>query len=218
MKNKISDSAKVYTPFTLKLYDWWVLGISNHFAWQCDTTKHLLPHYLENVRHRHLDIGVGTGFYLPNIPDEYIISLMDLNTVSLHAAERRVGQKRVKKSIQHDVFDPFPHELHNHFDSVSMFYLLHCLPGTMEEKNQVIKNAAASLTSEGILFGATILGKDVEHNAFGRKLMSIYNSKGIFSNRNDSEKCLHEMLSTHFRNVNVKKVGVVALFSAENKK
>lgn len=96
---KITDSAKVYNPFTLKLYDWWVLGISNHFAWRCNTIKHLVPHYLKHVRHRHLDIGVGTGFYLTDIPDEYIISLMDLNTASLHAAARRVGKNRVKKAF-----------------------------------------------------------------------------------------------------------------------
>ncbi|EON7431628.1 methyltransferase, partial [Escherichia coli] len=23
------DGAKIYTPLTLKLYDWWVLGVSN---------------------------------------------------------------------------------------------------------------------------------------------------------------------------------------------
>ncbi|HEF0640077.1 TPA: class I SAM-dependent methyltransferase [Escherichia coli] len=215
---KITDSAKVYNPFTLKLYDWWVLGISNHFAWRCNTIKHLVPHYLKHVRHRHLDIGVGTGFYLTDIPDEYIISLMDLNTASLHAAARRVGKNRVKKSIRHDVSESFPEELHNQFDSVSMFYLLHCLPGTMEQKKHVIKNAVASLTDEGVLLGATILGKDVAHNFLGRKLMSTYNNKGIFSNKDDSEESLFNSLSTYFENVKIRKEGVVALFTAENKK
>ncbi|HHC4742384.1 TPA: SAM-dependent methyltransferase, partial [Escherichia albertii] len=45
MKNNISDSAKVYNPVILKIYDWWVLSVSNRFAWRCETSKHLLPHY-----------------------------------------------------------------------------------------------------------------------------------------------------------------------------
>lgn len=39
------DGAKVYTPVSLKLYDWWVLNISNSYAWHCDTNKYLIPHF-----------------------------------------------------------------------------------------------------------------------------------------------------------------------------
>ncbi|HCJ4841893.1 TPA: methyltransferase, partial [Escherichia coli] len=27
MKKNTDDGAKIYTPLTLKLYDWWVLGV-----------------------------------------------------------------------------------------------------------------------------------------------------------------------------------------------
>lgn len=218
MKKKISDSAKVYNMTTLKLYDWWVLGISNRFAWRCDTQKYLLPHFLQHVRCRHLDIGVGTGYYLSHIPDECSISLMDLNADSLNAASGRIGSQRIMVSIQHDVFEPFPEIFHKQYDSVSMFYLLHCLPGTMEKKSYAIKNAVISLRDDGILFGATILGDGVNHNKFGRKLMSIYNKKGIFSNRSDSEKELLRILSIYFRVVHIRVEGCVALFSATQKK
>ncbi|EPI8973405.1 class I SAM-dependent methyltransferase [Escherichia albertii] len=218
MKNNISDSAKVYNPVTLKIYDWWVLSVSNRFAWRCETSKHLLPHYMQHVRQKHLDIGVGTGFYLPVIPKEYSISLLDLNEASLNAASRRVGSQRITKKIQHDVFQSFPDVLHKQYDSISMFYLLHCLPGVMEQKSPVIKNAAEALTDGGILFGATILGKEVQHNMFGRKLMQLYNKKGIFSNTLDSEESLAKILSDHFNTINIKTEGMVALFSARNKK
>ncbi|EMW4421359.1 methyltransferase, partial [Escherichia coli] len=49
MKKNTDDGAKIYTPLTLKLYDWWVLGVSNRLAWGCPTKEHLLPHYLEHV-------------------------------------------------------------------------------------------------------------------------------------------------------------------------
>ena len=64
MKKNTDDGAKIYTPLTLKLYDWWVLGVSNRLAWGCPTKEHLLPHFLEHLGNNHLDIGVGTGFYL----------------------------------------------------------------------------------------------------------------------------------------------------------
>lgn len=56
--------ASVYSPAVLKLYDWWVLGLSNRFAWECPTKTVLLPFFKEHIGQRHLDVGVGTGFYL----------------------------------------------------------------------------------------------------------------------------------------------------------
>ncbi|SUI47110.1 type 12 methyltransferase [Salmonella enterica subsp. indica] len=56
MKINTDDGAKVYTPLTLKLYDWWVLGVSNQLAWRCPTREYLLPHFLEYLGNNHLDI------------------------------------------------------------------------------------------------------------------------------------------------------------------
>lgn len=218
MSNNTNDGAKVYTPFTLKLYDWWVLSISNRFAWKCPTDKHLLPHFLQNVSKSHLDVGVGTGYYLTHVPKDYAVSLMDLNSSSLDAAASRVGKERIQYIIQHDVFTNYPDSLHEQFDSVSMFYLLHCLPGDMAGKSFVIRNVVKLLTNNGKLFGATILGVGVEHNTFGQKLISIYNEQGIFSNRNDSSEGLRQILSEHFLNVTVRIEGTVALFSASGKR
>ncbi|HCU1814198.1 TPA: hypothetical protein OUH30_004422, partial [Escherichia coli] len=93
----------------------------------------------------------------------------------------------------HDVFEPYPAALHGQFDSISMFYLLHCLPGNISTKCCVIRNAAQALTDDGTLYGATILGDGVVHNSFGQKLMRIYNQKGIFSNTKDSSSILRPM-------------------------
>ncbi|MCY0553103.1 SAM-dependent methyltransferase, partial [Klebsiella pneumoniae] len=101
---------------------------------------------------------------------------------------------------------------------ISMYYLIHCLPGTMEDKRIVIKNAKTALTKGGILYGATILGDKVRHNSFALKLLQIYNQKGIFSNFSDSEEELKKMLSHYFENINVVVKGAVAMFSAHGKK
>ncbi|HDL8287384.1 TPA: class I SAM-dependent methyltransferase, partial [Yersinia enterocolitica] len=209
--------AKVYTPLTLKLYDWWVLGISNQFAWLCPTKDVLLPHFTKYVGNEHLDIGVGTGFYLTHLPQGSHVSLMDINISSLNAASHRAGVERVKDCIQHDVFKPFPKKFHHKFDSISMFYLLHCLPGTPIEKSQAIANARDALSTNGVLYGATVLGEEANHNCFGKKLMDVYNAKGIFSNKADTQNALQTMLSTCFYNVEIMQIGKVALFWAQNK-
>lgn len=146
------------------------------------------------------------------------ISLMDLNEASLNAASTRAGESKIKHKISHDVFEPYPAALHGQFDSISMFYLLHCLPGNISTKSCVIRNAAQALTDDGTLYGATILGDGVVHNSFGQKLMRIYNQKGIFSNTKDSEEGLTHILSEHFENVKTKVQGTVVMFSASGKK
>lgn len=218
MHKKTRDGIKVYTSLSLKLYDWWVLRVSNRYAWKCVTERHLIPHFRNSMKNNHLDVGVGTGYYLSFAPYSCNISLLDLNVASLEAANTRAGRNRVKESILHDVFDPYPRYLQAQFDSVSMFYLLHCLPGEMNDKAEVIAHASAALTKEGGLFGATILGDDADHNIFGRKLMRIYNQKGIFSNRTDSAEGLASLLSRYFYHVEIAVEGRVALFKAERKK
>lgn len=218
MNTKTRDGIKAYTPLSLKLYDWWVLRVSNRYAWKCATERHLIPHFRNNMKNNHLDVGVGTGYYLTYTPDFCTVSLLDLNISSLEAANARVGRSRVKESILHDVFNPYPPHLREQFDSVSMFYLLHCLPGEMHDKAEVIAHASSALTKEGRLFGATILGDEAGHNIFGRKLMKIYNKKGIFSNRTDSAMALASLLTRYFHHVEITVEGKVALFKAERKK
>ncbi len=43
--SNVDEGTKIYTPFTLKLYDWWVLSISNSYAWHCPTKEILLPYF-----------------------------------------------------------------------------------------------------------------------------------------------------------------------------
>lgn len=99
MKHTQQSGAKVYNPFTLSLYDWWVLNISNKYAWKCPTDTRLLPFFLHHMGETHLDIGVGTGYYLKHAPATHAISLMDLNPDSLKIAASRVGV--IRKSAPH---------------------------------------------------------------------------------------------------------------------
>ncbi len=215
-ERRIKKSAAIYTPLILMLYDWWVLGISNRFAWKCPTRSVLLPFFCRHVSVRHMDVGVGTGFYLANakLKSGTEVTLLDLNRNSLHAAQARIRHMH-PQSIQHDIMMPLPVG-HRVFDSISLFYLLHCLPGNFSEKENVVINIKRQLSPDGVLFGATILGEDANHNRFGKKLMALYNRKGIFGNQSDTMQGLRAMLERNFRNVDIRQHGKVALFTARD--
>ncbi|HEX8594885.1 MAG TPA: class I SAM-dependent methyltransferase [Pseudomonas sp.] len=209
--------AAVYSPLTLTLYDVWVLGVSNRLAWKCPTKQVLQPFFNRHIGPRHLDVGVGTGYYLANanLPTSTHVTLLDLNPSSLEAARQRFGRPDTS-IVQHDVFQPLSDQQVATVDSISLFYLLHCLPGTMADKAVVFAHLKTRLAADGVLFGATILGDEANHNGFGSTLMAVYNKKGIFGNRTDTVAGLRSALAQHFADVSVEVVGKVALFSARS--
>lgn len=208
--------AAVYSPFVLKLYDAWVLGVSNCWAWCCPTRDVLLPFYRKHARRRHLDVGVGTGYYLAHagFGADQQVALLDLNETSLRTAAQRMGLAH-HGLFAADVMQPLTLPGQPLFDSIALFYLLHCLPGAMDDKARAFAHLKTFLAPGGVLYGATILGDDAGHNGFGRKLMDVYNRKGIFGNRGDTLEGLQSALRHHFAQVEVQQHGVVALFRAE---
>lgn len=212
------DGAAIYSPLVLKLYDLWVLGFSNSYVWTCPTRKVLLPFFQKNLSANHLDVGVGTGYYPAKAklnPDQ-AITFLDLNANSLQATADRVAAAK-PRLVQEDVLNPSGALGDQKFDSISLFYLLHCLPGEMERKaKDVSRFLGAHLTENGVLYGATILGSDVSHNWLGQKLMFVYNKKGVFGNADDTQTALATALSAYFSDINIRICGRVALFGARN--
>ncbi|MGY3572777.1 class I SAM-dependent methyltransferase [Vibrio paucivorans] len=211
------EGQAIYSKKVLSIYDFWVLGVSNHYFWKCPT-RNISNHFLDYVSHNHLDVGVGTGYYLKNYLPQTTrrIALLDMNRNSLSEAEKAIH------SFQPEVYQADVLNMHDlcveKFDSISINYLLHCLPGSFVEKSILFENLKKLLNDDGVLFGSTILGKDVEVNFFARKIMNIYNKKGIFCNFDDDFESLSKSLNEHFSNVEVKTIGCVALFSCKNKK
>lgn len=207
--------ASVYSPVVLKLYDWWVLGLSNRFAWRCPTKTVLLPFFKEHIGRRHLDVGVGTGFYLAHagLSPLHEITLLDLNDNSLRAAAARLRHLNVR-ILKQDVMRSSAQPPETSYDSISLFYVLHCLPGGMEDKEIAIATLKRYLSRDGVMYGATILGDESDHNLLGRLLMKTYNRKRFFSNRVDTIDSLQKMLKNQFENVEVRQHNKVALFVA----
>ena len=101
------------------------------------------------------------------------------------------------------------------FDSIGANFLFHCLPGGLEWKAATVaSNLRPYLASGSVLFGSTILGRGVAHNLLGRRLMRLYNRKGIFSNLGDDQRGLEQGLASELTDVEIEVVGAVALFAA----
>ena len=207
----IKKGQAIYTPLMLKIYDLWVLDISNSWIWRC-SKKVQLKQFHQYVSTNHLDIGVGTGYYLKQCswPDNAKLTLMDLNPNCLEMA-KNLPQNLKPNLYLHDVFKLDP-ALSNQFSSISMNYLLHCLPGNMNIKSEAIANAVSMLQPGGILFGATILADKPLHTKMSQRLCAFYNEKGVFSNTEDTLEALKTALAQHVTEVEVKVVGCVALF------
>ncbi len=83
----------IYTRPFLTLYDLSMLGFFCSYIWICPS-RHILGLYDQYVSANHLDIGVGTGYFLDHckIPAANPrIALMDLNPNSLEIVQKPFG-------------------------------------------------------------------------------------------------------------------------------
>ncbi len=198
----------IYNRATLAAYDVGVLGLSCRLIWRCPKAE-MLAGYDRNVGARHLDLGVGTAYFLDmcQFPDARPrVTLVDLNPTVLKVAARRISRYQ-PEVIQANALEPLPVPA-GVYDSVGLNLLLHCLPG--DDKGKVFANAAAALRPGGRVFGSTILAHGIETTAPARALMRLYNSRGIFHNTGDDLAGLGQELAGHRLTVR----SCVALFEA----
>lgn len=215
MKAELSDVERghaAYTKRSLALYDWWVLGFSNKRIWKCPTEK-ILEIYRSHISDNHLEVGVGTGYFLKHtLPEgKPRVGLLDINRDCLDRAYRVIADTR-PEIYQEDVLDPLDFSVPE-YDSIAINYLLHCLPGRLELKmGEVLDNLIPVLKNDGVVFGSTILGTDIQRPILAKMLMSHYNRKGIFSNTEDGLGAVMEALQKRFRTFNVEVSGCVVMF------
>ena len=212
--NAPAAGAAIYSKPLLSGYDLWVLGFSNTFVWRCPT-RVMLDFYNEHISPRHLDVGVGTGYFLDKCTfpsPNPAIALADLNENSLQVTAHRIRRYRPTVHVA-NVLEPMS-IAPGGFDSIGLNFLLHCLLGDIATKAVVFRNVKPLVNpAGGVVFGSTILGVGVRHNAIGRALMRLYNAKRIFSNRTDSGSGLERVLAETFRDYSMQVVGCVALFA-----
>ena len=201
-----------YTRWLLAIYDPWVLGFMARAVWRSPAPP-VVERYRRHVGQRHLDVGPGTGYFLDRaglLPGTRL-TLIDPNpNVLLHAA-RRLASMNVT-TVEADVLKPLPVE--GSFDSVALSHVLHCLPGPLSRKAGAIRNVAAVLALDGVLFGGTVLGRQAKHTRAARAFLWAFNRQGAFDNLADTEEGLRQILEQSFQTVEIDVVGSIAHFTA----
>src|SRR4051812_42286340 len=89
---QIRASQAPYNKPMLALYDFIVHWFSSNFLWKCPA-HHILELYDQHVSDNHLDVGVGTGYFLDRctFPSAHPrLGLMDLNPNCLEVTARKL--------------------------------------------------------------------------------------------------------------------------------
>ena len=196
----------------LRFYDPFVLQFSAGWVWHCPLER-LLENYRWHIRPNHLDVGPGTGYFLEHagLPEGSEVTILDPNLNVLHRAAERLGTLDVT-AVEADVLKPLP--VRGPFGSVGMNLVLHCLPGPMVRKSAAIRNVAKVLGPDGLFFGSTVLGDSGNHSWAARRMLDLYNGRGSFDNRLDTEEGVREILDGVFEHVELDVVGSIAIFFA----
>lgn len=204
----------LYTRPFLAIYDRVALDGYCRFVWKCPARR-LLELYDQHVSANHLDIGVGTGYFLDHckFPTAHPrLALLDLNRNSLNKSARRL--ERHDPEIYHwNVLELDQLDVEG-FDSIALMNLLHCLPGTMKDKKTVFEHVKALLKPGGLMFGSTLVYRGVKRGLWARYQLAVNNILGVMCNKQDDPQGLEQNLRQVFPKSCVNIVGCEALFWA----
>jgi hypothetical protein len=207
-------SVAVYTPARLALYDVLILGLSCSLVWRCPR-RHFLDLYNQHVGSPHLDIGVGTGYFLDRcrFPIERPqMTLLDPSDACLTKAASRL-ERYSPRVVKASALEPLDLGTAR-FASIALNGVLHCLPATPETKAAVLAGLKPLLEDGGVFFGSTILGSGVEHGRIARTALARYNREGFFTNLADDLAGLERALAHNFADPQIEVRGSFALFTA----
>jgi ubiquinone/menaquinone biosynthesis C-methylase UbiE len=206
----------IYSNWILSVYNLFVLSYNNRLVWKCSTSE-ILDFYNHHVSNNHLDVGVGTGYYMSHCTFPSAkprVALMDLNSNCLRTASKKIGHLQ-PETYHNSVFNPLGNHVKK-FDSISACYLIHCVPGNIREKASAFGALKSVLNPGGKLFGVTLLQGDIKRSLQAKLQMYIFNQMGVFHNTEDDLDGLRWALSQHFKKVSTKVIGCAALFWAED--
>lgn len=211
-ENPVDATPVVFNERLLRHYDR-LLEFTCNRVWHCPIRR-TLELYRRHLSANHLEVGVGTGYFLEHslLPaSEPRLALLDLSPYCLKRTAMRLS--RYAPEVYHaNALAPIELGIRR-FDSIAMNYVLHCMPGALPEKAIAFANLRPLLNESGVLFGSTVLRHGVRCDLGARAFMRFYNARKLFCNLQDSLADLRQALEKTFRNVQIEVIGCVAQFS-----
>ena len=172
---------------------------------------HRVKNYISNIKNNHLEIGPGTGYFLKNNFDIKKLHLIDINQDTLDFSYQNLSENYNDINIiKHNLFEE--KLFINNLESVGINYVLHCVPGKLENK---IDNLVNNLESSKKInyFGATVLNDNNLQTNFSNLELQFLNKFKIFNNQNDYSKNIINYFNYNHFDYNIKIVGNVLVFS-----
>lgn len=208
----MKPTSVVFNQRMLKYYDR-LLEFTCNRVWRCPISR-TLELYKQHLSSNHLEVGVGTGYFLAHshLPgSEPRLALLDLSPHCLNRTATRLS-RYAPEVYEASALAPIEMSARR-FDSIAMNYVLHCMPGALPKKGVAFANLKPLLNSSGVLFGSTVLRHGVRCDLGAKAFMRLYNARKVFCNLEDSLADLKQALETTFHNVQIEVIGCVAQFS-----
>ncbi len=125
-RQDIEAGQAVYTPKMLGFYDFLILRVIVPYIWKCPIGSRITL-YNANITSNHLEVGVGSGFYLENtiFPNSHPrLALMDLNPNCLKYTSDRLS-KYGPETYRVNILEPIDLDI-DKFDSIALNAVIHC--------------------------------------------------------------------------------------------
>jgi len=197
---------------TLKYYDR-LLELTCNWVWRCPVER-TLELYQRHLSSNHLEVGVGTGYFLDrsHLPGPTPrLALLDISPHCLRHTDARLA-RYAPEVYRGNALAPIELAARG-FDSIAVNYVLHCMAGAFPGKGATFANLKPLLNPGGVLFGSTVLRNGVPCDLRARVFMRLYNAGKVFCNLHDSLAGLTEALNNAFEHVQIDVIGCVAQFS-----
>ena len=206
------DATKAYTRPLLGVYDALIMGLLSRVAWRCPPAL-FVNYYDLLVSANHAEIGVGTGYCLDRCHAGIDrLALIDLNPNCLDHAGARLARYAPTTHLR-NVLEPV-HVSGAPFKTIALGGVLHCLPGTMQDKGRVFDNLRPILKRDGVVFGDSLVSDAGALGPAALAARAVLNRLRIVNNKLDTSDGLRHELAARFDYYVVTRVGAFAFFIA----
>lgn len=204
-------------PTALSHLDRWLLAAVYPGGWGGATREVLVPFFEAYCGATHLDVSVQRASCLTEVqwPERTSLTLLDWQQAG-EDDDFRGPALRLPRHLPCEMLPTLSRDPFARYHAISAFNLLHRLPDHPHQRGQVVSLLATLLRPEGVLYGATLLGRGVRHTWLARQLNAHFQRRGCFHNEGDDLFSLQRLLRRRFDEVELEQQGSLALFTARH--